>query len=205
MIVIVDYGMGNLGSIRNMFRHLGQDAVISRERTVIESAAKLVLPGVGSFDAGMRNLHQLGLVELLNDVVIRQRTPILGICLGLQLLGRRSEEGTSPGLGWIDADTVRFHFSEAAREKRIPHMGWSPIARKDGVRLFQGLPAEPRFYFVHSYHLKCDNDADVIAWATYGYPFVAGVQKGNVLGVQFHPEKSHTFGLRLLRSYAQDV
>ncbi len=205
MIVIIDYGMGNVGSIRNMLKHCGHDAVISRETAAIRAAQKLILPGVGSFDAGMRNLHAFGLVDLLTEVVLDRQTPILGICLGMQLLSRGSEEGSSPGLGWVCADTVRFQFADEVRARRIPHMGWSPITCGNGVRLFQALPPDPRFYFVHSYHLKCDDQADVIAWATYGYPFAASVQRGNVFGVQFHPEKSHKFGLTLLKSFAQDV
>lgn len=203
MIAIVDFGMGNLGSIRNMLTRIGADSVITSDRRHIEAADKIILPGVGAFDRAMDNLRRLGLVSLLDEQVIAKGTPVLGICLGMQLLSRRSEEGTLPGLGWIDADTVRFPSEVDGRPLMVPHMGWNSITITNPVGLFEGIEAEPRFYFVHSYHVRCEHVADVAATAHHGVTFHAAVARGNVLGTQFHPEKSHTFGLHVLRRFVE--
>lgn len=202
MIVIVDYGMGNLASIKNMLKKIGADSSISSDPLEVAAATKLILPGVGAFDSGMSNLERRGLRQVLDDLVLARRTPVLGICLGMQLLGKSSEEGTMEGLGWLEATTVRFHFDEAARVLPVPHMGWNVVNPADGPGLFEGLRDAPRFYFVHSYHVVCSNPADVLATATYGVQFTAAVERGNVAGVQFHPEKSHRFGMTLLRNFA---
>jgi glutamine amidotransferase len=203
MIVIVDYKMGNLGSIHNMFSRIGVESIISGDPKVIESADKIILPGVGAFDAGMSNLKNLHLIELLNDKVIERKTPVFGICLGMQLLGKSSEEGVLPGLGWVNAESVRFNFEDKQKDLRIPHMGWNSldITRKGSI--LDNLPEEPRFYFVHSYHVRCNNDEDILAKTRYGIEFVSVVRKGNIMGTQFHPEKSHKFGLALLRNFAE--
>jgi imidazole glycerol-phosphate synthase subunit HisH len=201
VIVIVDYGMGNLGSIANMFKKIGTSAEVSSDPNVVKRADKLVLPGVGAFDAGMREIDARGLRTVLTEKVIGEATPILGICLGTQLMTKGSEEGTSPGLGWIDADTVRFRFPDRA-SLRVPHMGWNEVCPAKESLLVSGLDALPRFYFVHSYHLVCREKEDVLMTADYGYKFVAAVERGNIVGVQFHPEKSHKFGLQLLRNFS---
>lgn len=203
MIVIIDYGLGNLGSVLNMLRKIGAQAVISADLAVIGDASKLILPGVGSFDNGMRNLESRGLIPLLEEKVLRQETPILGLCLGMQLLSRRSEEGELPGLGWIDAESLRFRFDGATEKLRVPHMGWNTVQIVREHRLFNGMSDEPRFYFVHSYHVKCNDPADVLTLTRYGYDFPSSVVKKNVLGVQFHPEKSHKFGMKLLKNFAE--
>lgn len=203
MIVIVDYGAGNVASIRNMLRKSGHDATISSRPEDVLSAAKLILPGVGHFDHGMRELHERNLVGPLSEQVLQRHVPILGICLGVQLFARRSDEGVLPGLGWIDADVRRFEVARMGPELRIPHMGWADVDIVSTHRLFADLPAAPRYYFVHSFHLVCDRESDVAVRATHGYSFAAGVAHENVCGVQFHPEKSHAYGLKLLQNFAQ--
>ncbi|MFH1059298.1 MAG: imidazole glycerol phosphate synthase subunit HisH [Pseudomonadota bacterium] len=202
MIVIVDYGMGNLASILNMLKRIGARAAISARPQDIAAAAGLILPGVGAFDEGMRALEEKGLLPVLNDAVLEQKKPVLGICLGMQLLTEKSEEGALPGLGWIAGETIRFRFGPEHRALKIPHMGWNTVepTRADG--LFRDL-AEPAFYFVHSYHVICREAADVLAWCGHGYKFAAAVQRGHVMGTQFHPEKSHKYGLKLLTNFAE--
>lgn len=201
MIVIVDYGMGNLASIANMGRRAGGSWVISGDPNVIVKAHKLVLPGVGAYDNGMLSMRERGLIPILNDLVIDRKIPILGICLGVQLFTRCSEEGHLPGLNWIAANTRRFSFSREQASMKIPHMGWNFIepAKKDS--LLSDLPPDPRFYFVHSYYLDCDDASDVLAWTTYGARFASVVRRGNIWGTQFHPEKSHKYGLALLKNF----
>lgn len=205
MIAIVDYGMGNIGSVANMLRKIGTECVVAGEPASLRGARKLVLPGVGAFDQGMTNLRERGLVELLNELVVERRIPILGICLGMQLLTRGSEEGTLPGLGWVAGQTVRFPGTHGGAPLRVPHMGWNTVRARPSSPLFakweSGRPT--RFYFVHSYHVVCD-EADVMSSeATYGSSFCASIEREHIFGVQFHPEKSHQFGMRLLRNYAE--
>ena len=202
-IVIIDYGLGNLGSIRNMLKKIGAEGTISSDISHIERAEKLILPGVGNFDQGMRNLDALGLLPVLENKVIQKKTPILGICLGMQLFTRRSEEGESAGIGWIDAEVVRFKFDGKERNLKIPHMGWNLIKIEKEDTLIGEMYPEPRFYFVHSYHVVCKNEDEVLTKSFYGYEFVSSIKKGNIYGVQFHPEKSHKFGMKLLRNFVE--
>lgn len=201
-IVIVDYGLGNPASVHNMLRKAGAASIVTADRDVIRAAQRLILPGVGAFDHGMQNLHERGLVEVLNDAVLERRVPMLGICLGLQLMSRGSEEGQHVGLGWLDADTVRFE-GEVFRGLRIPHMGWNRVLPATTSFLSAPLEDDARFYFVHSYHLRCRRREDVALTATYGDTIVAGAVNGNIAGTQFHPEKSHRFGLALLKRFAE--
>ncbi|HXT16701.1 MAG TPA: imidazole glycerol phosphate synthase subunit HisH [Gemmatimonadaceae bacterium] len=201
MIVIVDYGVGNLRSIANMFRKIGHAAEISSDPETIERATKLVLPGVGAFDHGMIELTKRGLLPVLNRKVLDEGTPVIGLCLGMQLLARSSEEGSVPGLGWIDAEVVRLALPPGSPLK-VPHMGWNQVRAVRPHPLLQDSTDETRFYFVHSYHLRCADDSAVIGTTEYGYEFPSVVGQGNVMGVQFHPEKSHRFGMRLLTSFA---
>ena len=200
-VVVVNYGLGNPSSVRNMLRKAGCESEVTSEPAEILAASRLLLPGVGAFDHGMQNLADLGLIEVLNEAVLVRKTPILGICLGLQLMSRCSEEGVLPGLGWLAADTVRFRFPQAADGFRVPHMGWNTVVTTR--QPFLG-PSEvdARFYFVHSYHLRFDDPGDVALMADYGGPVVAAAVRDNIAGTQFHPEKSHRFGLALLRSFA---
>lgn len=201
MIVIIDYGMGNLGSIQNMLKKVNAHATISSDTKVIASADKLILPGVGSFDTAVTNLNRLELIPLLNERVIDGKTPLLGVCLGMQLLTRRSEEGIMPGLGWINAETIRFRFEN--EKLKIPHMGWNTVEiQKKDDPLFRDLSYEARFYFVHSYYVKCNDPSNVLTTTIYGSDFCSSVVKENIRGVQFHPEKSHKFGMKLLKNFA---
>lgn len=200
MLVVVDYGMGNLGSIVNILRRVGVSATIGTTAEEVQAASKLILPGVGAFDNGMRNLDQLGLLPVLNQLVLQQRVPILGICLGMQLLTRGSEEGDLPGLGWIDAETVRFRF-EPHDQLKIPHMGWNEICPQQPQHALLGDLQEARFYFVHSYFVRCTSPADVLATTEHGHSFCSAVAKQNIVGTQFHPEKSHRFGMQLFENF----
>lgn len=204
MITVVDYGMGNLGSIQNMFRRLGHECVITTDAAVISAASRLILPGVGAFDRGMAKLRELHLREALEERVRDAGVPVLGICLGAQLMTRRSDEGEEPGLGWVAADTIRF-FSREPVDLPVPSMGWSEVQRTTPHWIFDGMYEDPRFYFVHAYHFVCDHPSDVICTSRYGYEFAAAFASGNVVGVQFHPEKSHKFGMRLLDRFATYV
>lgn len=203
MIVIIDYGLGNLGSIRNMLKKIGVECEVTSDRDKIQAAQKLLLPGVGSFDNGMRNLADLKLIEVLEKKVLQEKTPILGICLGMQLLTKRSDEGTLPGLGWIDAETLKFRFDQASRNK-IPNMGWNYVHPVKESLLLKEMYAEPRFYFVHSYYVKCKDAADDLLRSEYGITYTSGFERNNILGVQFHPEKSHKFGMKLLYNFAHN-
>jgi glutamine amidotransferase len=203
MIVVVDMGVGNIGSIVNMLKKVGAQAVVSSDPAVIEGADKLILPGVGAFDNGMRNLTERRLVPVLTRKVREERTPILGVCLGMQLFTERSAEGRLPGLGWLAADTVRFSFEADQGRLKVPHMGWNTLRVCRPHPLFADLDDEPRFYFVHSYHLVCRDPGTVLAETSHGYAFPAAVGDGNIVGVQFHPEKSHRFGMRLLANFAE--
>lgn len=200
-IVVIDYGMGNLRSIRNKFMHMGIPAVISFERSEIENADKLILPGVGHFSTAMNNLRQLNLIELLNDKVLCQKTPILGICLGMQLLAKSSEEGFCEGLGWIDASVKRFSVSDTQKFK-IPHIGWNSVDIKKKTLLFSNIQEDSFFYFVHSYHMVCHSSEDVLTTSVYDYEFASSVQKENIFGTQFHPEKSFEQGELMLKNFA---
>lgn len=202
MITIVDYGVGNLGSIRNMLKKVGSESRITSFPSEISTANKLILPGVGAFDAGMRHLQNSGLIPALQERVKERGVPILGICLGMQLLTQRSEEGVLPGLGWVDAEAVRFKIEEGASLK-VPHMGWNVVNPHKPSLLLNGAHPEERFYFVHSYFVRCSNRADVLLTARHGNEFDAAFESDNIMGVQFHPEKSHKFGMRLLRNFAE--
>lgn len=202
MITIIDYGLGNLGSILNMFKKVGAQAQISSDLDEIEKADKLLLPGVGAFDNGMKQLKERGMIDLLNWKALDQKVPVLGICLGMQLLGKSSEEGLEPGLGWIDAHTVKFRFTGENAVLKVPHMGWNLTKERKASPLLKEMYDEPRFYFVHSYHFVCEHPQDELYRSNYGISFVSGVQKDNIMGVQFHPEKSHKFGMRLFSNFA---
>ncbi|MCX5805030.1 MAG: imidazole glycerol phosphate synthase subunit HisH [Proteobacteria bacterium] len=201
MILIIDYGMGNLGSILNMLNKIGVNAAISSNIKDIEKTDKLILPGVGAFDRGMNNLEERGLIPMLNKLVLEDKIPILGVCLGMQLLGMRSEEGRLHGLGWLDAETIRFKFQGANANLKIPHMGWNQLSVRQAHPLFADLEAVNRFYFVHSYHVVCANPDNVLATTSYGFDFTSAIVKDNIMGVQFHPEKSHKFGMHLLKNF----
>lgn len=201
-IVIVDYHMGNVGSIKNMLKHIGYSAEISNDPGLIKEASKLIIAGVGAFDAGVRNFEKL--LPFVSEKVLKQKTPILGICLGMQLFSQSSEEGVLPGFGWIKAKTIRFDFEGGGNRLKVPHMGWnSTTVKKKESRLFVGMPDDARFYFVHSYHYTEVADEDILTTTPYGFDFVSAVERDNIFGVQFHPEKSHKFGMKLLENFAK--
>lgn len=199
MVTIIDYGIGNLNSVANMIRYVGGSCCISCNPAEIAKATKLILPGVGAFDSGMEALNRSKIVEALAVAVLERKTPILGICLGMQLMAKRSEEGGLAGLGWVDAEVRKFCFPETSRLK-IPHMGWNNISI---LRQNPLIPSEAgqRFYFVHSYHVVCEQDEDIVSTCEYGYDFVAAIAHGNIFGMQFHPEKSHRFGMAIMRRF----
>lgn len=198
MIVIVDYGVGNVGSVANMLRKAGARATISSSNADIAAADKLVLPGVGHFDRGMSKLNDTGLVPALTEQVLGRGKPVLGICLGMQMMTRASEEGSRPGLGWIDASTHRF---PDMADLRVPHMGWNTVRPHNRSSLFAHGGEAERFYFVHSYFVRTADPAHVAATVDYGVDFAAAFQANNIFGVQFHPEKSHLFGMELLKRF----
>lgn len=202
MIVILDYGMGNLHSVLKAFRRIGAKAVVSSKIEDIEKANKLVLPGVGNFKKGMENLKSLGIMQIFNKRIIDERIPILGICLGMQLFTKFSEEGNVPGLGWIDAETTKFGYNNSLR---VPHMGWNNVGIKKKSGLFFNVEKNDSFYFVHSFYVKCNNETDILGTTKYGNEFVSSIQKNNIFGTQFHPEKSHDCGLQILRNFVEKI
>jgi glutamine amidotransferase len=205
MIVIIDYGAGNVGSIQNMLRKIGAKSIISSKKSDIENSEKLILPGVGSFDYGMSKLKEHGLDAIIKSRVNLQHIPILGICLGAQLMGNKSEEGTLDGLSLVDMEVHMFDVSKLPEVFKIPHMGWTEVElAKDSV-LFKGMYPQPRFYFVHSYHFVNSEKKDILGVSNYGYQFVSAFEKENIYGVQFHPEKSHKFGMKLLENFVNLV
>lgn len=203
MIAIIDYGAGNPGSILNMLTHLGIEAVITAEADAIVSAERIILPGVGAFDEAMTNLDRSGLIPTLEKQVHERKVPLLGICLGMQLLTKRSEEGRLAGLGWLDAETVRFRLGEVHGKLKIPHMGWNSVEVLRSSSILDDRYDGSRFYFVHSYHVRCAHEENVLATTTHGERFHSAVIRGNIYGTQFHPEKSHKYGLRLLENFAR--
>lgn len=200
MITIVDYGMGNLGSLRNMLARIGVASVTTADVDVLSKAEKVLLPGVGAFDAAMRRINSSGLREVLEQKALRERVPVMGVCLGMQLLTRCSDEGEEPGLGWVPGQTRRIPPQPGLK---VPHMGWNVALPTGDSPLTRHLPPQPRFYFVHSYYVQVDDPAHSVMRTTHGVTFDSALQKGNIFGAQFHPEKSHKFGMQLLKNFAE--
>lgn len=199
MIVIIDYGVGNIGSISSMLNKIGAKSMVSCKDSDIQNASKIILPGIGAFDKAMSELNNRDLISSLRKAVIENNKPVLGICLGAQILGNSSEEGELPGLGWINMEVKRF----SNPSLRIPHMGWNFVKPTRNSLLFDLESShESRFYFVHSYYMSCKSNKDIIALSYYGDDFACAVNKNNIFGVQFHPEKSHKFGFNLLQKFA---
>jgi len=201
MITIINYGMGNLGSVQNMLKRIGIKSIISSDINEIEKAEKILLPGVGSFDAAISKIDELNLRPVLTFMAKEKKVPFLGICLGMQLLTESSEEGVLKGLNFVPAKTIKFKFPENSNLK-IPHMGWNLVTKKTESVLTKNFTDEFRFYFVHSYHVKCDSPINSILTTNYGYEFDSAIQNENVFGAQFHPEKSHKYGMQLLSNFA---
>lgn len=198
MIVVVDYGVGNLSSVSNMLRKAGADVLVSGNPAVIRRADKLLLPGVGHFDYGMKMLNDSGLRDAIDEFALHMVRPVLGICLGAQMLGKGSEEGDAPGLGWIDMECRRL---PAQPGIRVPHMGWAEIRRTRSSPLLDGMSEDARFYFVHSYYMRCVDEQNVIASATHGIELTCAVQRDRIFGTQFHPEKSLRHGLAVIQAF----
>jgi len=203
MISIVDFGIGNLGSVSNMLNYIGAPNKIISSSDEILAATKLILPGVGNWDHGSTKIQQSGLKSALDEAVLISRVPILGICLGMQLLTERSEEGILPGLGWIPGSVVKFRSAVTKKGLRIPHMGWNMVRVVKQSALTDQLAEDARFYFVHSYHMECNDSDDVLMVASHGYEFTCAVQRDNIWGVQFHPEKSHKFGVEFMKLFSE--
>lgn len=201
MIAIINYGMGNLGSVKRKLDLIKCPSVITNDPVEIGACDKLILPGVGHFGSAVQKLKNSGLWDALNFEVLINKKPILGICLGMQLMAKISEEGDSEGFGWFDAKVIRFKVQDTLKYK-IPHMGWNQVSIEKPSELFNGIESNSEFYFVHSYHMVCANDTDVLNLTTYENSFVSGVQKNNIYGVQYHPEKSHDCGEQLLRNFS---
>lgn len=202
-IVVIDYGMGNIGSISNMLKYLGTSAIISSDKSVIEKADKLILPGVGHFDRAMRNINSLGIFDIIRYKAMEEKKPMLGICLGMQIMCNSSEEGVESGLSIIDASVNKFSFPKEYNLK-VPHMGWNNVEIiKPSSPILKGLENDSRFYFVHSYFISCNDPSDELTKTNYGNSFVSSFERDNVVGVQFHPEKSHKFGITLFKNFIE--
>lgn len=200
MIVIIDYGLGNVGSIKNMLKKIGIESRITDSIGEIEKADKIILPGVGKFDAGMQGIRERGLLPVLNNKVLVEKVPLLGICLGMQILTDSSDEGKDTGLGWIHGVTKKFILPE---EYKIPHMGWNTVDYVKRTPLTLGVEENERYYFVHSYYVKPKSSDDILMQTNYGKKFASAIYHDNIYGVQFHPEKSHKYGIKLLGNFAK--
>lgn len=199
-VLVLDYGMGNIFSVTKKLNRLKIDSVVSSSQDEILSADKIILPGVGHFGKAMENLKKLNLIDVLNHEVLIKKKPILGICLGMQLMANKSEEGNVEGLGWIDADVVRFRINDKLKYK-VPHTGWNQISISKESKLMHNIPNFSEFYFVHSYHFKTNNPVDILNETEYENRFVSAIEKENIYGVQYHPEKSHDIGELLLKNF----
>jgi imidazole glycerol-phosphate synthase subunit HisH len=201
MIAVINYGVGNLTSIRNMLKKVGVNSIITSSEADIDSASKIILPGMGHFDNCMEKLQQSGLKSIIEKKVKTDKVPVLGICVGLQMFMKSSEEGNEPGLNWIEGETIRFRKDKMPLSQKIPNMGWLELTINKPSKLLENL-ADARFYFAHSYHVLIANEKVNLLSAEYGYSFTAAIEHDNILGVQFHPEKSHRFGMKLLKNFA---
>jgi len=202
MIGIVDYGLGNIQAFLNIYRNLNIPAMAIRTADELAAAKRIILPGVGSFDWAMERLNVSGMRESLNDLVMGKQLPVLGVCVGMQMLARCSEEGDLPGLGWIPGDVKRFDEHRFTQKTHLPHMGWNDVMPRATDNLFRGM-VDPRFYFLHSYYFLPDNSEQILAATNYNGEFASSVCAGHVFGTQFHPEKSHQWGIQLLKNFAE--
>jgi glutamine amidotransferase len=202
VITIVDYGVGNIRAFLNVYKRLNIEAQTARDAQGLKRSTKIILPGVGDFDHTMQQLDASGMRDTLDDLVLCEKVPVLGICVGMQMLGRASEEGSLPGLGWMDGTVRGFRSLPSTMNLALPHMGWNDVRPTPGNRLFDQIETDARFYFLHSYFFQCDRPEDSAAVCEYGSDFSCAVHHENVFGVQFHPEKSHHWGTRLLQNFA---
>ena len=203
MITIIDYGVGNINAFVNVYKRLNIPTKIAKISADLDDAQKLILPGVGNFDYAMSELIKSGMREKLDELVLVKKIPIIGICVGMQMMGKSSDEGELEGLNWIDAKIKKFDESKIKQTTRLPHMGWNDVLPKNSNPLFQGLEKDAIFYFLHSYYFECENESDIIATSEYGGEFTCAANNGNIYGIQFHPEKSHHYGETLLHNFAK--
>ena len=203
MIAIIDYGLGNIRAFANVYKNLNIPFQIVTNSGDLKDATKIILPGVGAFDYAMERLQKSGMRDTLNELVLNRKMPVLGICVGMQMMALSSEEGSLPGLGWIDGVVKKFDTSALKHGTLLPHMGWNNVQPTGGNKLFNGLDARSIFYFLHSYYFLCHNDRDIIATTDYGGSFTCAAGFGNIYGVQFHPEKSHQWGIQLLKNFGE--
>lgn len=203
MITIVDYGLGNVLAFVNVYKRLNIQVKVAKTESDLVGAAKLILPGVGAFDHAMQRLEQSGMRQAIDQLVMQQGIPVLGICVGMQMLANSSDEGTLPGLGWIAGKVKKFDVATLPHHTHLPHMGWNDVSPVVGGGLFAGLEQDARFYFLHSYYFDCHQPHATLAFSDYGIQFSSAVNHKNVFGVQFHPEKSHHFGSQLLKNFAE--
>jgi glutamine amidotransferase len=203
MITIIDYGVGNIFAFQNVFRRLDIPTKIARNEKDLIDAKKLILPGVGSFDYAINQLNNSGMRNKLDELVLRTKIPVIGICVGMQIMGNRSDEGNSEGLKWIDSEILKFDEQLLQQRTKLPHMGWNDVSPTIAHPLFKGLEKNAIFYFLHSYYFKCNNVSDSIAVSDYGITFTSAVNNNNIYGIQFHPEKSHQYGEKLLYNFAK--
>ncbi len=202
MITIVDYGLGNVQAFANIYKRMEVPTTLARTATELENATHIILPGVGAFDWAMARLNQSGMRDMLDELVLKQHKPVLGVCVGMQMMARSSDEGQAAGLGWFDAGVRLFDDAAFMGRTHLPHMGWNDIEPQHSGALLRALGSDPRFYFLHSYYFAANDPADVLARTDYGGSFACAVQRGNIHGVQFHPEKSHGWGIQLLKNFA---
>jgi len=203
MIAIVDYGLGNVKAFANVYKNLNIPAIIVKQAEDLKKVSKVILPGVGAFDHAMQRLEKSGMRPLLNEIVLNRHVPILGVCVGMQMLACSSEEGSLSGLGWIAGEVKRFKTSSSKPSIYVPHMGWNNVKSIKINGLLQGIDLDARFYFLHSYYFRSHRSEDTIAVTDYNGEFACIVNSGNIFGVQFHPEKSHQWGIRLLKNFAR--
>lgn len=203
MIGLIDYGVGNIRAFANIYKSIDVPYKICKSVSDLEDCTKVVLPGVGAFDHAMEKLYESGMKEKLDDMVLNQKVPVVGICVGMQMLAKRSDEGTSEGLGWIDAEVKRFDVTKIQYATHLPHMGWNDILPNKANPILKGLEKDAKFYFLHSFYFSCNKEEDAIASTEYGINFTCVVNRQNIFGVQFHPEKSHQFGITLLKNFSE--
>jgi imidazole glycerol-phosphate synthase subunit HisH len=203
LITIIDYGLGNVHAIANIYKRLNVPVAMAQSAAHVRMARKIVLPGVGAFDWAMSRLNSSGMRETLDERVRGGYCDVIGICVGMQILADRSEEGVLSGLGWIPGNIKLFDRAQLDKDIQLPHMGWNDVVSREGEGLFRGMDGEARFYFLHSYYFDPQSQADVMSTADYGGKFTCGVRRGKVIGVQFHPEKSHSWGIALLKNFAE--
>lgn len=203
MITIIDYGLGNISAFQNVYKRLDIPTKVAKSVEDLQYVEKLILPGVGAFDYAMSQLNNSGMRQRLDELVLKQKTPVIGICVGMQIMGNKSDEGNLEGLKWIDANVRKFDESTIHQRTKLPHMGWNDVYPKNNHSLFDGLEKDAIFYFLHSYYFECKNEEDILANSDYGVLFASAAHHDNIFGIQFHPEKSHHYGEKLLHNFAK--